>query len=139
MKPIPFDPHKDLAPMVFDPHICQLAQEIKRLGIKWQPHVGCFVWDREDFIRVPSPFPLNIYFILNMNHFLRIFGSVETMKNKLVWLPTWHQCWILLKQMNTDLKIAFERLVAQISPDGYEGIIILYNLVLEKTKEDIHP
>ena len=28
MKPIPFIPQKDLAPMVFSSHICQLAQEI---------------------------------------------------------------------------------------------------------------
>lgn len=45
MKPIPFNSHENLAPVVFDTQTCRLAKELKQLGIPWQPHVGCFVWD----------------------------------------------------------------------------------------------
>jgi hypothetical protein len=100
MKPIPFDPQKDLSPMVFDTRICQLASDIKRLGINWQPHVGCFVWDPDNTIEVDSPFPHRIYFILSLPRFIDIFGSVEAMVEKLVWLPTWHQARLLCKQLN---------------------------------------
>ncbi|MGD9056278.1 MAG: hypothetical protein PVJ41_05345 [Desulfobacterales bacterium] len=100
MKPIPFNPQKDLAPMVFDSHICQLAQEIKRLGISWHPHVGCFVWDPDKTIEVDSPFPHRIYFILSLPRFVDIFGSLEAIVKKLVWLPTWHQARLLCQQLN---------------------------------------
>ncbi len=100
MKPIPFDPQKDLAPMVFDIQTCQLAQEMKRLGIDWRPHVGCFVWDPDNTIEVDSPFPHRIYFILSLPRFIDIFGSLEAIAKKLVWLPTWHQARLLCKQLN---------------------------------------
>ena len=47
MKPLPFDPHKDLAPIPFEARHVELAKELKRLGLPWAPHVGCFVWDGE--------------------------------------------------------------------------------------------
>lgn len=99
MKPIPFNPQKDLAPMVFDTHICQLAQQIKRLGIDWRPHVGCFVWDPDNTIEVDSPFPHRIYFILSLPRFIDIFGSEDAIVEKLVWLPTWHQARLLCKRL----------------------------------------
>jgi hypothetical protein len=100
MKPIPFDPQKNLAPMVFDSQTCQLAQEMKHLGIDWQPHVGCFVWDPDNSIEVDSPFPHRIYFILSLPRFIDIFGSPEAIAEKLVWLPTWHQARLLCQQLN---------------------------------------
>ena len=100
MKPIPFNPQTDFAPVAFDLQICQLAVEIKRLGIKWQPHVGCFVWDPDAHIQVDSPFPHRIYFILSLPRFVDIFGSLEAMVEKLVWLPTWHQARLLCQRLN---------------------------------------
>lgn len=86
--------------MLFDTQICQLACEIKRLGNVWQPHVGCFVWDPDNTIAVDSPFPHRIYFILSLPRFVDIFGNVEAMVEKLVWLPTWHQARLLCEQLN---------------------------------------
>lgn len=86
--------------MVFDTQICQMAHSIKRLGIDWRPHVGCFVWDPDNFIEVDSPFPLHIYFILSLPRFINIFGSREAIAEKLVWLPTWHQARLLCNQLN---------------------------------------
>ena len=100
MKPIPFDPQKDLAPMAFDTRTCQLAQKMKHLGIDWRPHVGCFVWDPDNTIEVDSPFPHRIYFILSLPRFISIFGSLEAIAEKLVWLPTWHQARLLCQQLN---------------------------------------
>ena len=99
MKPIQFNPQTDLAPMAFDHQICQLALDIKRLGISWQPHVGCFVWDPDKFIAADSPFPHRIYFILSLPRFIDIFGSREAIVEKLVWLPTWHQARLLCRQL----------------------------------------
>jgi hypothetical protein len=59
-----FNPQRDLAPLPFDDRICQQALQMKAAGLHWQPHVGCFVWDPENFIKPESPFPNRIYFIL---------------------------------------------------------------------------
>jgi hypothetical protein len=90
MKAIPFDPDKDLAPLPFEARHVEFAKELKRLGLPWAPHVGCFVWDGEGTIEAGSPFPERIYFILSLPRFLSIFGSIEAIREKLVWLPTWH-------------------------------------------------
>jgi hypothetical protein len=99
MKPIPFNSQKDLAPVVFGTQTCRLANELKQLGISWQPHVGCFVWDPHEHITAESPFPHRIYFILSLPRFLDIFGSTEAIAEKLVWLPTWHQARLLCQQL----------------------------------------
>jgi hypothetical protein len=99
MKTIPFDEDRDLAPMPFNDRICRQALELKRIGLNWHPHVGCFVWDVDNAIQVDSPFPGNIYFILSLPRFIEIFGSIDHIVNKLVWLPTWHQARILCQQL----------------------------------------
>lgn len=99
MPAIRFNPEKDLAPIPFSERICRLASDLKKLGLNWQPHVGCFVWDPDGFIKTESPFPGKIYFILSLPRFIKIFGSVENMVEKLVWLPTWHQARMLCDQL----------------------------------------
>jgi hypothetical protein len=59
-----FNAEKDLAPMPFNIDICHLALAMKKSGLIWRPHVGCFVWDPNKFIKPASPFPSRIYFIL---------------------------------------------------------------------------
>jgi len=84
MKATPFNPKADLAPIPFDSRHCRVALQLKEAGLVWQPHAGCFVWDRDRHIPVPSPFPGQIYFVLNVERFLGIFESVDNMKEKLV-------------------------------------------------------
>jgi hypothetical protein len=91
MKPTPFDPAQHLAPTPFDERHCAAAARLKEAGLPWTPHVGCFVWDHEAHIEVSSPFPSRVYFILNLGHFLKRFGTLEAIAERLVWLPTWHQ------------------------------------------------
>jgi len=99
MRPVHFDPEKDLAPLPFDDRICRQGLQMKAAGLKWQPHVGCFVWDPEHYIKQDSPFPNRIYFILSVPRFIEIFGDIEKMVEKLVWLPTWHQARLLCQEL----------------------------------------
>jgi len=98
MKPTPFDLATDLPPLPFDLRHCQLAAELKRAGLLWTPHVGCFVWDRDRHIEASSPFPHRIYFI-NVGRFLQIFSSLEEVAEKLIWLPTEHQARLLCSRL----------------------------------------
>jgi len=97
MKSTPFDSATDIAPIPFSTALKIKAKEMKDAGLVWHPQTGCFVWDEQNKIQVSSPFPENIYFVLNLNHFLKIFGSLEEMQRQLVWIPTWYQAVILLK------------------------------------------
>ena len=99
MTPIHFNPETDLAPIPFDERICRLAADLKNLGLNWQPHVGCFMWDPQNVIKIESPFPDKIYFILSLPRFIDIFGSVADIAEKLVWLPTWHQARLLCQRL----------------------------------------
>ena len=100
IKPSRFDPEKDLAPTAFDERICRLASRMKSLGLDWQPYVGCFVWDPDNRNKPESPFPGRIYFVLSLPRFVEIFGTVDEMARKLVWLSTWHQACLIYRMMS---------------------------------------
>ena len=91
MNRMPFHPETDYAPIPFDNSVLNAAAEMKRLGLPWTPHTGCFVWDPEGRIEAPSPFPFRVYFILSLPRFIGIFGSIDAMREQLVWVPTWYQ------------------------------------------------
>ena len=136
MKAIPFDPGKDLAPIPFEPGHVELAKELKRLGLPWTPHVGCFVWDGDGTIEAGSPIPDRIYFILRLPRVLSIFGTIEAMREKLVWLPTWHQARLLCRRFAIE-----DRELADIWASGRtvslgDEILVIYQKLAEALR---HP
>ena len=135
MNPMPFNSQKDLPPVVFDTQICRLANELKQLGIPWQPHVGCFVWDPDEHIKVESPFPHRIYFILSLSRFIDIFDSVEAIAEKLVWLPTWHQARLLCQQMGVSDEAVVNIWQSQIPISAGEELRQIYTLLIGALKE----
>lgn len=102
MKPTPFVEGTDLEPIPFSSRHCKLVKRLKEKRLDWEPHVGCFVWDENGHISISSPFPNQIYFILNLRHFFKIFETLEDMKERLVWLLTWHQARIICKRLHVD-------------------------------------
>jgi hypothetical protein len=136
VKSTPFDSAIDLAPTPFEESHCLLALRLKKAGLKWKPHAGCFVWDREGIIKVPSPFPQQIYFILNLGRFLEIFETLERMEKKLVWLPTWHQARVLAVARGIDRQeISKLWSFGRIETPGDE-LSLLYELLLKKLQSD---
>jgi hypothetical protein len=123
---VAFDPHRDLAPIPFNLRLAESARRLKTLGLPWSPHVGCFVWDPEGVIGVPSPFPHNIYFILSLPRFVAIFGSPEKIAQGLVWLPTWHQARCLCARLGVDDAAAA---AAGLDPAAGEDLMALYDLL----------
>jgi len=134
MKPISFNSLKDLAPVVFDTKMCRLANELKQLGIPWQPHVGCFVWDPHEHIKAESPFPHRIYFILSLPRFIDIFGSIEAIAEKLVWLPTWHQARLLCRQLGVPDQAVVNIWQSQRPPSAGDELRQIYGLLIDALK-----
>ncbi|MGQ9921708.1 MAG: hypothetical protein ACUVRZ_10320 [Desulfobacca sp.] len=129
MKPTPFDVAQDLPPLPFDGRHCEAAARLKGAGLPWHPHVGCFVWDRDVHLPVPSPFPQRIYFILNLGHFVRLLGSEQDIAAKLIWLPTWHQARLLAQSLG----VSSQAVAALWRQDGEmrpgEELLALYELL----------
>ncbi|MGD8996226.1 MAG: hypothetical protein PVH34_13500, partial [Syntrophobacterales bacterium] len=121
-----------LPPIPFDLRHCQAAAQVKDRGLPWTPHVGCFVWDPDEIIEVASPFPGRIYFILNLGHFLRLFGSLEEISRKLVWLPTYHQARLLCNQVGVDQKRVLAALASTENINAGDELLVLYKLILNK-------
>ncbi|MGD9031077.1 MAG: hypothetical protein PVH02_00355 [Desulfobacteraceae bacterium] len=132
MKPTPFVAGTDLEPIPFSSEHCALAKELKEKGLDWHPHVGCFVWDEKGHIKISSPFPNRIYFILNLGHFLRIFETIENMRDKLVWLPTWHQAKIICKNLNIGRAEINAALGGEEAVGVWADAAILYKLISKR-------
>ena len=132
MKPTPFNSKTDLPPIPFDLRHCQAAAQLKERGLPWTPHVGCFVWDPDEIMEVTSPFPGRIYFILNVGHFLRIFGSLEEISRKLVWLPTHHQARLLCDQVGVTQEEVSAVLASAEGIRAGDELLVLYKMILNK-------
>jgi len=130
MKPTPFDPETDLGPIPFDRRHCLLADALKSAGLDWRPHVGCFVWDPNALIKVSSPFPGRIYFILNLGHFLNSFGSSENIRDQLVWLPTWHQARLVGERIGVERRAITDLWCSGETLPAGEDLLALYELIL---------
>ena len=126
------DTTNSIPPIPFTEKLLRAAYQLKQSGLPWQPHVGCFVWDRDSVITAPSPFPRRVYFILNLKRFLSIFGSSEKMREQLVWIPTWYQA----DQLCRRLGIADDKChMATQSKDPLEGddrLVQLYERITGK-------
>jgi hypothetical protein len=108
-----------------------MAGVLKDNGLPWEPHVGCFVWDRDGLIEVSSPFPQRIYFILNMGHFLKRFQTVENMTKQLIWLPTWHQARLLCEKFGVENKrVASLWHTAKMLEPG-DDLLLLYKMIVD--------
>ena len=132
MKPTPFNPETDLPPIPFDLRHCQSAAQLKERGLPWSPHVGCFVWDPYERIEVTSPFPGRIYFILNLGHFLRIFGSLEEISAQLIWLPTYHQARLLCVQVGVVEEELSAVLASAENIRAGDELLALYRMILNR-------
>ena len=130
-----FDPENDFAPMPFDDRICLRALEMKEKGLLWRPHVGCFVWDPDEIIKPASPFPGRIYFILSLARFIGIFGSIDQIASKLVWLPTWHQARLVYQQVAGSDAPMNRRWPKDNPFSDVEELLGIYGLIIEALKE----
>jgi len=131
MKSTPFDPKKDLAPIPFNREACGAAKIMKQKGLKWQPQVGCFVWDEKKVIEVSSPFPHRIYFVLNLGHFLRRFDTLENMAEQLIWLPTWFQARQICRRLEIPAEKLVEALPSAEEDDPESELLRLYRSIAE--------
>lgn len=98
--------------------VIDLARRLKRLGLPWEPCPGHYVYDETGLIEPPSPFRARVYFILDLKHFLRRTGTLEELKVRFTWLPTWEDARNLLADLGISDEETAERLRVAQSVEG---------------------
>ncbi len=93
--------------MQFSAEEISAARDLRDAGLSWTPQVGHFVYDESGLIEAPSPFHDRVYFILDLKHFLRRSETIERLAQAMFWLPHYHQCRGLLREMGVaDAEVA---------------------------------
>ncbi len=87
-----------------------LAQLFKAYGLDWTPEVGHYVLDQSELIKCESPFQDRVFFILDLKHFLRRSETIENLKERVCWLPTWEQMRQLLREHDVSDQTVVEHL-----------------------------
>ena len=105
------------------------AKELRNLGLAWEPQPGHFVWDEAGIIEQPSPFQDGVYFILDLKHFLRRAGTLDRLKQAMVWLPTWRDARLTLQRMGVDSGKIADALNAQKALEQHQELLTLYGLI----------
>ena len=121
--------------MQFSAHEIHWAKQLHDLGLPWEPRPGHFVWDHAGCIEQPSPFQEGVYFILDLKHFLRRTGTLETLKASMVWLPTWHDARAILATMGVEHEGIADALQAQSALEHGEELLTLYRLIASRLRE----
>ena len=78
----------------------ELARQLRRAGLSWEPKPGNYVYDETAFCKQPSPFQERVYFILNYPYFMKAVGGVDRFKEIMTWLPTWDDARQILRSFN---------------------------------------
>lgn len=121
--------------MRFTPAEIELARKAKQLGLNWTPQVGQYVWDEQGLIECSSPFHDQVFFILDLKHFLRRAGTIERLQQDLCWLPAWEQLRGLLRELGaTDAEVELRLRECKALESGNERLC-LYELLTERLAE----
>jgi hypothetical protein len=118
--------------MHFSDRVIEGAKRLRGLGLAWEPRPGHYVWDERGLIEKPSPFQDRVYFILDLKHFLRRAGTMEALKESLVWLPTWHDAREILHQLGISDAFVASRLASKGAIESRDELIVLYDLIAEQ-------
>ncbi len=110
----------------------ELAQLFKAYGLEWTPQCGHYVLDQAQLIQCSSPFQPNVYFILDIKHFLRRSGTLEQLKQRMCWLPDWQDARQLLQQMGVSSTTVALRLIDSRAIENNLERLELYRLIEEQ-------
>lgn len=117
---------------IFSADELELAQLFKAFGLDWTPRPGMYVLDQSDLIECSSPFQDRVFFILDVKHFLRRSGTIDQLKDRVCWLPTWEQARQVLSDLGVPAAPIAQRLMdSRALIEGTERLE-LYRMIEER-------
>jgi hypothetical protein len=118
--------------MRFSDRAVQKARWLRQLGLPWEPRPGHYVFDEHSLIEKRSPFQEGVYFILDLKHFLRRAGTMETLKESFTWLLTWHDAREMLQALGVSDANVAGQLAAKRAIENREELPVLYEILGEQ-------
>ena len=117
--------------MHFSDYQIALARSFKAGGVPWTPRPGHYVLDPHEIVERESPFQDRVYFVLNLPHFIKLAGGIDSFIQKLIWLPTWDQAREILRQCGMDDAQQQEYLTEKDSINQGSELTDLYDLIAQ--------
>lgn len=121
----------DIESVIFTQQEIDIARRLKAAGLGWEPEPGHFVFDEDNVVEAPSPFLENVYFILDLKHFLRRAGTVDDLRRRMCWLPTWEQARALLEANGVDSLTLIETLRDRHALETGVERLVAYEMLLD--------
>lgn len=118
--------------MRFSTEQIHLARRLREAGLHWEPQAGHFVYDETNFCDRRSPFQDRVFFILNYDYFIDRVGGLQRFKDIMLWLPTWHDCRMLLRAMGVDDAEIANHLAKSHALEQRRELTAMYELILEQ-------
>ena len=112
----------------------QRAIHLKASGLPWEPKPGHYVYDATGVLPHTSPFQERVFFILDIAHFVRYCGDLESLKAKMVWLPTWLDCFAILEAHAISRSKIADHLAAKNAIRDRMELETLYELIQKKLR-----
>jgi hypothetical protein len=107
----------------------ELARQLRRDGLAWEPKPGNYVYDETEFCKQPSPFQDRVYFILNYPYFMKAVGGVEKFKEIMTWLPTWDDARQILRSLRISDQQILDYLHEQNAIESRSERLALYEMI----------
>jgi hypothetical protein len=118
----------------FRPEEIEMARELVRLGLSWEPRAGHYVYDETGFCSKGSPFQDGVYFILNYEYFMRQAGGVERFKSMMTWLPTWQDAREILQTCGVSNEEVATELREQQAIENQQELLVLYRMIAARLR-----
>ena len=115
--------------MMYSEAEIELARQLRRDGLAWEPKPGNYVYDETEFCKQPSPFQDRVYFILNYPYFMKAVGGVERFKKIMTWLPTWNDARQILRSLRVSDQQILDYLHEERAIENGRERIALYEMI----------
>lgn len=122
--------------MRFTTEEIEMARQLRRLGLPWEPQPGNYVYDETGFCRKGSPFQDRVYFILNYDYFMDQVGGVDQFKQIMLWLPTWEDARHVLRSLGVSDAEVDAALQRNRAIERQHELLSLYETIAERLTSD---
>ncbi|MBX7246980.1 MAG: hypothetical protein K1X53_15895 [Candidatus Sumerlaeaceae bacterium] len=115
--------------MQFDNKTIAMARKLRDLGLAWDPAPGQYVFDDRGILHHPSPFQEGVYFILDLEHFLKSTGTMQNFRASMFWLPTWNESIEILERLGVTRQDISRNMTEQNAISNRSELMVLYHMI----------
>ncbi len=111
----------------------------KAYGLDWQPSVGDYVLDQSEMINKSSPFRTESTLSSTWTCSFGRAGSLEMLKDRVCWLPDWHQARQILRKLGLSTQETIQHLIQSGAFEKCSERTELYRLIRNQNHQRLAP